>query len=498
VTGRIRVALVGAGVIGGGWAGRLVENGVDVVVHDPHPEARRRLEEVLENAKRAWARLTLAPRRRGRVTFAGSLAEAVDGADLIQESAPEDEELKRRLLGEIETHAPARALVCSSTSGLLPTRLQAEMTHPDRFLVGHPFNPVYLLPLVELVAGERTSEGAVEAAADFYSSLGMKPLRVRHEIDGFIGDRLLEALWREALWLVHDGVATVGEVDEAIRYGPGLRWAQMGPFLTYRTAGGEGGMRHFLEQFGPALEWPWTKLSDVPALTDELIETIAEQSDEQAMGLSARELERLRDDNIVAILHALRNEGYGAGAVLRAHEAVLFDEAHLHAAADVDESQPLWLYEDTVRSEWVDYNGHMTESRYLEALGNATDAFLRHVGLDAAYLADGHSLYTVETHIRHLAEALAGEPLAASTQVLGADEKRLHLFHTLVRPTTETVLCTGEHMLLHVDTRAARASAMVQPVAGAVAAAAAAHASLPRPEGVGQSVRELRTAEVPG
>jgi carnitine 3-dehydrogenase len=491
-----RIALIGCGVIGGGWAGRLVENGIDVVVHDPDPEAPRRLQEVLDNAQRAWARLTLAPRRRGQVSFAGSVAEAVQGAELIQESTPENEQLKRALLADIGAHAPEDALVCSSTSGLLPSRLQGDMLRPERFLVGHPYNPVYLLPLVEVVAGERTSEEAVRAATDFYVSIGMKPLRVRHEIDGFIGDRLLEALWREALWLVHDGVATVTEVDDAIRYGPGLRWAQMGTFLTYRAAGGEGGMRQFLTQFGPALQWPWTRLVDVPELTEELIDTIAEQSDEQAVGLSTRELERVRDDNLVAILHALRSESYGAGAVLREHEAQLRDAAQSRPRQEIDESQPLRLYEDAVRSEWVDYNGHMTESRYLEVLGNATDAFLRYVRLDAAYLADGHSLYTVETHIRHLAEAKAGEPLSVSTQVIGADEKRVHLFHTIERPTTATVLATGEHMLLHVDTAAGRACPMVEPVAGAVAAAAAAQAPLPRPEAAGQRIRDRRALEV--
>jgi carnitine 3-dehydrogenase len=163
----MRVALIGGGVIGGGWAGRMVETGVDVTVHDPHPEAERRLREVLENAERAWARLTFAPRARGGVLFAASLDEAVRDADVIQESAPEDEALKRRLLAEIDAHARPDALICSSTSGLLPTRLQADMAHPERFVVGHPFNPVYLLPLVEVVAGERTSEDAVERAMAF-------------------------------------------------------------------------------------------------------------------------------------------------------------------------------------------------------------------------------------------------------------------------------------------------------------------------------------------
>jgi carnitine 3-dehydrogenase len=319
----MRVGLVGGGVIGGGWAGRLVENGVDAVVFDPHPDAERRVAEVLELAERAWSKLSAAPRGRGRVTFAHSLAEAVAGADVIQESAPEDEQLKRRLLAEIDEHAPSGALVCSSTSGLLPTRLQSAMTHPERLVVGHPFNPVYLLPLVEVCGGEKTAEEALRLAEGFYASLGMRPLRIRKEVDGFVADRLLEALWREALWLVHDGVATTGEIDDAIRFGAGLRWAQMGTFLSYRIAGGEDGMRHFMAQFGPALAWPWSKLTDVPELTDELIDRIAAQSDEQAAGLTVRELERIRDDNLVAILQALRAQRYGAGEVLHEHEARL-------------------------------------------------------------------------------------------------------------------------------------------------------------------------------
>ena len=483
----MHVAIVGGGVIGGGWAGRLVENGIDVVVSDPHPEAERRVREALDNAERAWAKLTLAPRVRGSVSFASSLADAVGDADVVQESATEDEALKQRLLAEIDELARPDALVCSSTSGLLPSRLQADMTHPERFVVGHPFNPVYLLPLVEVVAGEQTSEDAVARALAFYASVGMKPLRVLKEIDGFVADRLLEALWREALWLVHDDVATVEEVDDAIRYAAGLRWAQMGTFMTYRIAGGEQGMRHFLEQFGPALEWPWTKLTDVPELTDQLIDKLAAQSDLQADGLSVRELERIRDDNLVVLLQALRSRDYAAGAVLRAHEARLFTAAAPQVAVG-NPTKPLRLLETTVDPSWVDYNGHMTEARYGDVFGYATDAFLRHVGLDAAYLDGGHSMYTVETHIRYLAEVAALEPLDVHTQVLGADEKRLHLFHTLAHARTGENLATGEHLLLHVDTAQGRSVPSREPVARRVAAAAAAHASLPAPEGAGRAI----------
>jgi carnitine 3-dehydrogenase / betainyl-CoA thioesterase len=481
----MHVAVVGGGVIGGGWAGRLVENGVDAVVYDPHPEAERRVREVLENAQRAWARLVLAPRRRGTVSFAPSLEDAVRDADVVQESAPEDVALKRRLLAEIDEHARPDALVCSSTSGLLPSLLQADMSHPERFVVGHPFNPVYLLPLVEVVAGERTSEEAVERALAFYASLGMKPLRIRREIEGFVADRLLEALWREALWLVHDDVATAGEVDDAIRYGAGLRWAQMGTFLTYRIAGGEEGMRHFLGQFGPALSWPWTKLTDVPELTAQLVDRIAAQSDDQARGLSVRDLERLRDDNLVAILQALRANRFAAGEVLHEHEVRLLAESTPGTPADP--SRPL-VHETVVDPAWVDYNGHMTEARYLHVFAGATDALLLHVGLDAGYLAAGSSAYTVETHLRHHHEVAGLEPLRVETQILGADGKRLHVFHTMTHGVRGEALATAEQMLLHVDTRAGRASPWQEPVASRVAEAAAAHAALAVPAGAGRSI----------
>jgi carnitine 3-dehydrogenase len=486
-----RVALVGGGVIGGGWAGRLVENGLEVVVHDPHPDAERRVRETLENAERAWARLTSAPRTRGSVSFA-SLPETVRDADVIQESAPEDEALKKRLLAEIEENARPDALIASSTSGLLPSRLQADMAHPERLVVGHPFNPVYLLPLVEVVPGDRTSEETVQSALAFYASLGMKPLRIRNEIDGFVADRLLEAMWREALWLVNDDVATVEEVDDAIRYGAGLRWAQMGTFLTYRIAGGEEGMRHFLAQFGPALEWPWTKLTDVPELTLDLIEKVAAQSDEQAGGLSPRELEQLRDDNLVAILQALRAQRYAAGEVLHEHELRLFSRATPEAVS-VDPGQPLRLHETVVDASWVDYNGHLTEARYLHVFANATDAFLRYVGVDGAYLSGGHSAFTVETHLRHLREVAALERLEVTTQVLGSDDKRVQLFHTMRRRGDPDPVATAEHLLLHVDTVAGRATPWVEPVAQGVADASAAHASLATPDGAGRAVGLSRT-----
>jgi carnitine 3-dehydrogenase len=488
----MRVGLVGGGVIGGGWAGRLVECGHDVLLFDPHPLAQARVREVLENAEHAWARLTPMSRTRGQITFASSLAEAVEQAEIVQESVPEDEALKRRILAQIDGCAPPGALICSSTSGLLPSRLQADLGRPERFLVGHPFNPVYLLPLVEVVAGERTSEKTVDRALGYYAFLGMKPLRVRREIDGFVADRLLEALWREALWLVHDDVATVEEVDDAIRFGAGLRWAQMGTFLTYRIAGGADGMRHFLEQFGPALQWPWTRLTDVPQLDGELVDKIVDQSDEQAGGRSVRELERIRDDNLVALLHALRARGYGAGKVLREHELRLADAAGADDASTPDPTQPLRLHRATVDPSWIDYNGHMTEARYLHVFSEATDAFLRHIGLNADYVAQGASAYTVETHLCHLREVAALEPVEVSTQVLSADDKRVRLFQTLSHGVSGEVLATGEHLLLHVDARQRQVTPWREPVAARLAAAARAHAELPEPARAGRAVGDAR------
>jgi carnitine 3-dehydrogenase len=315
-----KAAAIGGGVIGAGWVARLVLNGIDVSIYDPDPEASRKVGEVMKGARRAY-RLML-PKglpAEGKITYAKTIAEAVADADFIQESVPERLDLKHRVLAEIDKHAAKDALIGSSTSGIKPTDMATALKRPERLVVGHPFNPVYLLPLVEIVGGEKTSKKAIACAREVYASIGMKPVVIRKEIEAFVGDRLLEAAWREALWLVKDGITTVEELDDIMRYSFGLRWAQMGMFQVYRIAGGEAGMRHFMAQFGPALKWPWTKLMDVPEFNDELVDLIANQSDEQAGDLSIRELERIRDDNLVAIMDALskqnRGKGWGAGAL---------------------------------------------------------------------------------------------------------------------------------------------------------------------------------------
>ena len=313
-----RAACVGGGVIGAGWVARLALNGIDVSIFDPDPEAQRKVGEVMKGARRAYRRMaTKGLPAEGRITYAKSIADAVEGADLIQESVPERLDLKHKVLAEIDAHAEKDAIIGSSTSGIKPTDMQSAMKRPQRLVVAHPFNPVYLLPLVEIVGGEKTKKKHVERARELYASIGMKPVVIRKEIEAFVGDRLLEAMWREALWLIKDGICTVEELDDIMRYSFGLRWAQMGMFQVYRIAGGEAGMRHFMAQFGPCLSWPWTKLMDVPEFNDELVDLIATQSDAQSGQWSIRELEKIRDDNLVAMMEALARgdggKGWGAG-----------------------------------------------------------------------------------------------------------------------------------------------------------------------------------------
>jgi len=479
------VALVGGGVIGAGWAARFLLNGLDVVLFDPDPEVERKTLAVIDNAQRAQNRLMpgLLP-LEGKIRFATSIRDAVEGADFVQESLPEREDLKTRLLAEIDAAAPADVVIGSSTSGLLPTRLQQGLKHPGRFIVGHPFNPVYLLPLVELCGGEQTVDSTRGIAAALYERCGMKPLHVRVEIDGFIADRLLEALWREALWLVNDGIATTAEIDDAIRYGAGLRWSFMGTFLTYRLAGGEAGMRHFLGQFGPALKLPWTKLV-APELTDELTDLVSNQSDEQAGGVDLRTYERLRDDCLVDVIAALRINDFAAGAVAKLHGERLAAAAPAPQLPDL--SGPLPLLATTVDAAWIDYNDHMTEWAYLKLFGDTTDRLLALVGAGLAYLKAGNSFYTVETHIRNLGQARLGDAVRVTTQVLGADAKRLHVFHTML-DADDTPIATAEQMLMHIDAASGRSCPALPEVAEKVARLAAAHAILAAPKGTGQRV----------
>jgi len=313
----MRAAIIGAGVIGRGWACRFLLHGWDVVVYDQDPATPGQLNKTLQQATQALHAL-YAPSLpgSGTLSYAESIATAVIGADWVQESLPESIELKQAVLRDIAPYLGQDVPLASSTSGYKPTALAAGLECAPQLLVCHPFNPVYLLPAVEVVGSESTRADVLTDAMSVLRHLGMFPVEVRREIDAHVADRLLEALWREALWLIKDGVATTEEIDDIMRHGFGLRWAQMGLFETYRIGGGEAGMHHFLEQFGPALAWPWSKLTDVPVMDAALIDKIARQSDAQSGHLSISELEQQRDENLVALMRALRSTNQGAGRLI--------------------------------------------------------------------------------------------------------------------------------------------------------------------------------------
>jgi carnitine 3-dehydrogenase len=308
-----RVGIVGAGVIGGGWSLHFLRMGLDVDVYDPSPQARGDLLRMLEETWPLLDRMGLRPGARPeRLRVHADLAGAVSAADMVQENAPEDARLKRRVLADIDRAAQPDAVIASSTSGFAMTMLQADCARPERCVVGHPFNPPYLIPLVEVVGGERTNPAAVDWLAAFYAAMGKRPLRLSRELPGFVGNRLQEAMWREALHMVAAGEATVEEIDEAIAYGPGLRWAQMGPCLTFHLAGGSKGMAHMLDHFGAALLEPWTRL-EAPPLTPQLRERMVAGCEREAAGRPVAELERRRDEFLAGLLDLLERFSIDAG-----------------------------------------------------------------------------------------------------------------------------------------------------------------------------------------
>ena len=478
-----KAAIIGGGVIGGGWAARFLLNGWDVAVFDPDPEAERKIGEVLANARAALPALADVPMpAEGRLTFSATVSEAVDGAEYIQESVSERLDLKHRVYAQIQTSAPD-TLLGSSTSGYKPSELQDGAVNPAVIFVAHPFNPVYLLPLAEVVPSPKNDAQKIEDAKEILREIGMFPLHVRKEIDAHIADRFLEAVWREALWLVKDGIATTEEIDEAIRMGFGLRWGQMGLFETYRIAGGEAGMKHFMAQFGPCLTWPWTKLMDVPEFNDDLVDLIAGQSDAQSGAHSIRELERIRDQNLIGFLRVLKNRNWGAGKVLLDHDA---RRRAAEPAPTAETAAPLVLAHMQVLPGWIDYNGHMTEGQYLSASSEVCNAFLSYVGAGMDYVAGGRSYYTAESHIMHRGEAKLGDRLTGTVQVLGADEKRMHLFIRILRGETE--VASIEQVLLHVDMAAGKTCPAAPEVLDRLLALVQAHADLPRPAAAGRHV----------
>jgi len=301
-----KIAVVGTGVIGTGWIIRFLFNKKKIKIFDPSEKQKKFL---LDELKRTAPLLKKFYKSNininNQLEFCSSIKAAVSDADLIQENTPENEKLKIRIIKEISHHSKKSAIIASSSSGLLPSRIQSKAQHPERVLIGHPFNPVYLLPLVEIVPGKKTAKKNILKTNKFYTKMGMKTLILKKELPGYLSDRLQESMWRESLHIINEGFASTKDLDDAIIYGPGLRWSLMGTFLTFHLAGGEMGMKHMLEQFGPALKLPWTKLK-APKLTNSLKKKIIEGTTIQSKKKSVKNLANLRDNFLIDLQKLLK------------------------------------------------------------------------------------------------------------------------------------------------------------------------------------------------
>ena len=309
------VGIAGTGLIGAGWAARLLIRGFNVIAYDVHSAAEAKLRAAVKVAWPSMEKLLGKPKKKGKLTFTTDLNEMASKADFIHEAAPEREDLKIKLFRDIDALARPEVIIASSSSGFLPTRLQSQCKHPERVIIGHPFNPVYLLPLVETVPGAKTSTDVMDRAGLYFEATGMQVLRLRKEIEGYICDRLQEALWREALNILDKDVGTTGDIDDSIIYSAGLRWAFMGSFLTYHVAGGPGGMRDFIKQFDPTLELPWTDLK-FPKWNDALEKRLVEGCEAQAGGRTVAAIEAKRNAILVDMMKLFKKHKIGAGLVL--------------------------------------------------------------------------------------------------------------------------------------------------------------------------------------
>src|SRR3954466_623078 len=302
-----RVAIIGTGVIGASWTALFLSKGLDVVATDVAPNAEAALRRFVEAAWPAVKRLGLAPgAARSRLTFTPDLAAAVKGADFVQENGPERIEFKQKLYGQLDELLPPDVIIASSSSGLTMTEIQRGCAaHPERCVIGHPFNPPHLIPLVEIVGGESTSKETIERAARFYTSLGKQAVRLHKEVPGHVANRLQAALAREVYHLVGEGVVSVADIDTALCWGPGLRWGIMGQVMLNHLGGGEGGIEHFFQQFtGPMTAW-WKVLGS-PQLTPEVRRKLIDGLHAEVGSRSVPELEAERDDILLGLLELRR------------------------------------------------------------------------------------------------------------------------------------------------------------------------------------------------
>ena len=297
-----KIAIIGAGVIGTGWVIRLLAHNKNVIVYDKNPKLKKKIILEIKNAwpfiKKLFNTNKLALKN---FKYVSNIEDALIDADLIQECAPENYNLKIKLMKIIGKISKPDAVISSSSSGLLPSKIYSKCKNPSRTIVAHPFNPVYMLPGVEIVPGKKTSFKTLKKAKSFYESISMNPIMLKKELPGFLSDRLQEALWREALHIVNEGYASTEDLDRAIEDGPGMRWSLMGTFLTFHLAGGNAGMKHMLEQFGPALKLPWTKLK-APKLSKKLSSRVILGTRLQAKGKSVASIAKIRDEYLLNLL----------------------------------------------------------------------------------------------------------------------------------------------------------------------------------------------------
>lgn len=296
------LAIVGTGLIGSSWAALFLARGHDVIATDPAPDAEAHLRNYVARAWPALATLGLAPHASpDRLRFTPDLAEALTNADWVQENGPEREAFKQQLFADMDALAAPEAILASSSSGLTMSAIQSRCRHPERCVIAHPFNPPHLIPLVEIVGGQATSAATIDQAMTFYRALGKHPIHLQREVPGHVANRLQAALWREAVHLVAEGVVSVADADAAVRQGPGLRWALMGPHLTLHLGGGRGGMTHFLAHLsGPFTRW-WEDLGH-PELTPALRAALIAGVEAEAAGRTIPELEQARDEQLLRLL----------------------------------------------------------------------------------------------------------------------------------------------------------------------------------------------------
>src|SRR3954469_1238802 len=300
-----RIAIVGTGVICASWAAQYLARGFDVVATDPAPNAEANLRKYVNEA---WAQLEaigLSPgATRDRLTFTPDMKAALAQADLVQENAPERPEFKMKLFADMEATLPVDSIIASSSSGITPSVMQSKCKHPERVLVGHPFNPPHIIPLVEVVGGTKTSPEAIQQALTFYASIGKKPIQLKKELPGHVGNRLQAALYKEIMYLIEQGVLNVADADTAVSWGPGLRWGVMGQSMLWHLGGGEGGIRHFMDHLMGPLEGMWAALG-TPTVTPEIKQTIVAGVLQEAAGRSVDQLAHERDEVLLGLL-ALR------------------------------------------------------------------------------------------------------------------------------------------------------------------------------------------------